>query len=507
MFPTSTNDYAQCSDYRAIIDSASNKITDAIYNAPTYFNIEHSNCAVSYDTALEYLLNDLVFLESKKEGSKIIDESYRSQIQYNKFNFTASEITSNHFNWYEASINAAYAMPNRPFIYVNIIPRNFDLFISTFLEKFEENKKELDKTLRIEEPPKQVALLEKAYALSAYHKVKIYKSGDTYRIFTNQINHTFNYKIFGTIPAIFQNWNFSQDFINVCVAIGTQNLEALDKALNTYLNNIDLKRLSIQQALTTCSFGVSTKLIESYKQKINNTRNLIRSCEERIETYFANIRAFTDKIFVLENTNIAPQKKALINFLRKCPYIKAIRAVDSSKINLIIEAPLSNWDTRAAEKIIETSCKDYPDFTKWFLRQILIEEKVTLYYTNRILIDFSNYTAYAQNSDTHKSKKLPNPHLEYFNCWGQNKTMTCQYLSEYRFEEAITQIIATVGMMNFYDATVVNYFKNDIVTLTTSGNVTFKNTLLTNTETGEVLTMEDLYQMYNNEIMEEYTNG
>ena len=512
MFPKVPNNYSEYKEYYDTIKNTLNKITNSI-SVPECFRIYNSQIKPNTDSGLERLLNALVYLESLKKETNLSIDPYATYIQYERYSYTQAQMQSEgYINWFSSSINLPYATKDIR-IFINYIPRNFETFMEKCSENFEKNKEQLQqlehlsKDEVLQEPPKSITLLEKAYTINDRHRIKIYKSGQTYRIFTNQMNLAINYRIFGTIPALFQDWKFSQDFVDICIAIGTQNLEALKQALNTYLNNINLKKISIESTLKNCTFGNTNALIEAHTQQIASYRSDIKAYEDRITKSYQYIREYSDKIFILQNTDTSAQKEALINFLMKSSYVLSVRALNKATIELTLEAPLTNWDPQAVQRLCIDTNETSSPFCKWLLNKILIEESIILYFTNKIKIDFSHNTVFARPADEWYARKLPNPHLEYFDCWGQNKSETNKYLSEFRYEEALTQIIATVGMMNFYDVTVVNYLNRDLKDLTDMSQVAHSETTFTDSKTGEVYTIQNLHTKYLKEQEEDSTNG
>ena len=66
---------------------------------------------------------------------------------------------------------------------------------------------------------------------------------------------------------------------------------------------------------------------------------------------------------------------------------------------------------------------------------------------------------------------LPNPHLGFYNCWGQNAPELIKLLNKNKFEEYMIALIATAGNLNLSDTTVVDRFKNLVNNIGASNKV------------------------------------
>ena len=92
---------------------------------------------------------------------------------------------------------------------------------------------------------------------------------------------------------------------------------------------------------------------------------------------------------------------------------------------------------------------------------------------------------------------LPNPHLGFYNCWGQNGPELIKLLNKNKFEEYMIALIATAGNLNLSDTTVVDRFKLLVNNIGTSNKVI---KFIKNKTTNELLSKaEFLKEIENNE--------
>jgi hypothetical protein len=96
---------------------------------------------------------------------------------------------------------------------------------------------------------------------------------------------------------------------------------------------------------------------------------------------------------------------------------------------------------------------------------VFLDEDCILYFTDRVRINFSNYTYEARSrhvADPTGQVLFRNPHHNHYNCWGGYGTAITNLISEFNFMQLFMQIKAGVGSLNMTDYVVLGQFRLDV---------------------------------------------
>ena len=94
--------------------------------------------------------------------------------------------------------------------------------------------------------------------------------------------------------------------------------------------------------------------------------------------------------------------------------------------------------------------------------------------------------------------ECPNPHLYFFNCWGQSKSAFYKAIAEQSYDVAALQLIAATQQLTLADSTVFIRFRR--VLRGDEGNIPKQNIHVIDTQTNQVMSIIDLEQYYKEQI-------
>lgn len=186
----------------------------------------------------------------------------------------------------------------------------------------------------------------------------------------------------------------------------------------------------------------------------------------------------------------------------------------NNKINIMLRTSLFNYNEDILNKMLKNPERYGIEKASFFY--ILLSNSFTddsnyeIVFTTPIAIDIADNSTIidgfrmigtsAKESSIASNRcmgGLPNPHLAFFNCWGQNGPELVKLLNKNKFEEYMIALIATAGNLNLSDTTVISRFMN-LLNNIGSANKTIK--FIKNKKTNELLGKgEFLKEITNNE--------
>ena len=252
------------------------------------------------------------------------------------------------------------------------------------------------------------------------------------------------------------------------------------------------------------------QLLEYSKQEeINNIKREINRCKDRINNYFNDIeqantqmRRYEGRLLRMEQD---PELKGSIQeameYANKSKLISDFRIEPRNKtIQFKVDAPIRYFDPEYAKALFKNladngAYKRHNDLKvfKEMFSKLFIEDKYTLYCTTlvQILLYTSEDTPLAyrleQRGNTSEMTYIGQPHLDGYNCLGNNKIEAKKACNEFDLLGLMTVLTTSAQNFNLTDSAVFGHFKEQIMYYTPS-----KKTIRDN-ETGEWYSFDDLY--------------
>lgn len=286
---------------------------------------------------------------------------------------------------------------------------------------------------------------------------------------------------------------------NMDYNLDEMKLEKLKKIIKSSFNRIE--KVAIKKISDSTIYA--NDLLIRYKgylntiEEENNRLNIIKTKTDKAIKEILNILIkYKAKNIIL---NIS-DKNALNNF--------------NSKMNIMLRTSLFNYNEDILAKMLKNPEKYSIEKNSFFYtllsNTLKDDSNYEIVFTTPIAIDIADNSTIIDTfrmigtsakessiASTRCMNGLPNPHLAYFNCWGQNGPELIKLLSKNKFEEYMIALIATAGNLNLSDTTVISRFK-DLLNNIGNANKTIK--FIKNKKTNELLSKgEFLKEITNNE--------
>lgn len=252
------------------------------------------------------------------------------------------------------------------------------------------------------------------------------------------------------------------------------------------------------------------QLLECSKnEEINNIKRKINECKDKISNYFNDIeqtnvqmRKYEGKLLRIEQD---PELKSKIQeafeYASKSKLISDFKIEPRNKtIQFKINAPIRYFDPEYAKALFKNladsgsykKSNDLKVFKEMFSK-LFLEDKYTLYCTTlvQMMLYYNEDTPLTyrleQRGSTNEMTYIGQPHLDGYNCLGNNKIEAKKACMEFDILGLMTVLTTSAQNFNLTDSAVFNHFKDQMVYYTPS-----KKTIRDN-ETGEWYSFDDLY--------------
>lgn len=247
--------------------------------------------------------------------------------------------------------------------------------------------------------------------------------------------------------------------------------------LDFNLNNLELEKLKI---IIKSSFD---KIKSLSLKKINDLNIYANDYLTRYKTTLNDIETENNRLLMLTNKSDKSLKEILDillkykekNIILNISEKNAVN-IANNKINIMLRTPLFNYNEDILNKMIKSPDR-YDISEESFFYTLLTkafkdDSDYEIVFTTPIAIDISDgstridrfrMSGTSSKEITIASNRcmngIPNPHLAFYDCWGQNGPELIKLLIKNKFEEYMIALIATAGNLNLSDITVINKFK------------------------------------------------
>lgn len=295
------------------------------------------------------------------------------------------------------------------------------------------------------------------------------------------------------IPNTFVNiYSFFRDFCKLSIPddclkyLKEKNKLQFFNTFNNYIDNILDKIDKIAMSKNFLTFAKKTtknkievvnRQVERYKREVESynsaLRDLIRKLHDNEEKLFA--LKYMKDLSKEENEILQMLKSNIDDFIRF--------EIHSNTVHVCLKQDLLLWDEEGYESVKEYNTLSdnlYDSRLQKLLQEIFEDRTVTLFFTqgfyfNTVDTDFGRYTF--------EYYGMPNPHMEAYDCWGDNKSLITQCLEYGDFIGALCQIRSAISGLNMYDPDVLRKFTEYISD--------FRDKKCLRLEDGSVITIEE----------------
>lgn len=206
-----------------------------------------------------------------------------------------------------------------------------------------------------------------------------------------------------------------------------------------------------------------------YERKITDIKNRISDYETSLKNQYRELETYNSKLFYLMNGKPSEKLGEFGEFINNLgEKLKTISITGDDKIILCIESDLSFFDEDQWD-ILKESDGSYINRVGGYRRQLMYDifdtKKLVMTFEQKLTIELGYFNIYATrrldeyNNDAGEGLTgIPNPHLHYYNCWGDYLNMIRSLAEKYDLTMLVSQIIAAISSLNLSDGTVVESF-------------------------------------------------
>ena len=326
-----------------------------------------------------------------------------------------------------------------------------------------------------EEDKRKFTTMELLLMESRFHKVRVIKLNKNLLIFSNKdIDADMREKVLASLLAVFPKLNSTlpeelKDYIK-CITAGTEE-EEINNVFKTIIEHyFDLGEEAdrTKQELIEQFATVYKREEEQINNNISRLRQQLSDYQESI--YSLNARLAEEAIRLeacrMDSKDKQERLNEVVTYWRQRSAIKTI-TVDGGEIVCKIESPVIYYNKDEAIRVLTNQNNRFTSLSHhdWYTQfmQILIDtfinEKFTMYFTGTIGIGLRNCSVRELRGG---ENIFYNPHLRYYNCWGNSITEISKAIRNGDLIMAIEQIIAGVGSLNFLDGTVIGRWADNL---------------------------------------------
>jgi hypothetical protein len=245
-------------------------------------------------------------------------------------------------------------------------------------------------------------------------------------------------------------------------ALERSSCDAWLETVADYLNSIDkytgYVRYKLIQSFKRLN-GMHIEALNYRKEDINRAINRLlddyRIKLKEKQTILNEIAGMSDECLTESDINSLIDKGIIQDLI--------VSSDSSNTIEFTISSPVLSYEKAAAEKYYKT-ISDNDIVYKTLFKHVFINEDCILHFTDRVRIDFTNYSYESRASSVGApagQTLFRNPHHSHYNCWGGYGSAITQLISEFNFMQLFMQIKAAVGSLNMTDYTVLAQFRLD----------------------------------------------
>lgn len=197
---------------------------------------------------------------------------------------------------------------------------------------------------------------------------------------------------------------------------------------------------------------------ERYESLVRELKNKIDDYEERLKNLYLDLKEKQKDVIYLIHCGMNDKIKDFIEVLKNdkdsIVYYKTLRS--GTEILLEIKTPLSFFedeDWKLVKKGVLEKCEErYRGVV-----DAIFKRQVELMTDTAVLIRTNNYDVRFYEVEGYKYG-IPNPHIYYYNCWGDNASIITKHLTNQDYAEAYMQIKASLSGINLTDGPVITRF-------------------------------------------------
>lgn len=345
--------------------------------------------------------------------------------------------------------------------------------------------------------PSQNNAVDMALASSPQDKIRTKKVSDNqFNVLVESDDHySIMLRLIALVPVLFKQLQIDDDVMEILESLAFWSGPKTSKLIKDYMEKImpdfeNSMKLNAIKSIVDSALSFTTtrraELIDRRTAEIQNLRNQIRTLIEqnREDNYY---------ILGVKSDNI--DREELIHQILQIKNIKLFQKENSVRARITVQTP-AHYDKEIAKMLITQGKENifkHSDVLRNAFTKVFVDEEYTLYFRQPYYFDFnSGHVTAAELADQDlQFEGISNPHLQRFDCWGENDTAIAEALqTNHDYTYAVTLSTVAVGVLNFTDSTVISYFTDHI---RDSDSMYHTTPCLKENSTGNWLTWKELF--------------
>lgn len=263
-------------------------------------------------------------------------------------------------------------------------------------------------------------------------------------------------RVMATIPIVFRDFvTLSTEAKEVFRLFGGEDYDKYAQAFDNYMNakNVlkNLKRDACKEAVKRLIKN-NTREMEA---DIQNTKNSIRNYENELIKLYNRLEEEQTRLLaaLIGAEDKEEQIDELTDYLIGNKKILKIVLKTNETVAVTIMTDLLYYDKELIERLIERRAfYDCHEDTYKVLKEVFVTQRFTLELKHYVEWSISDSRLFGDQGQD--GTYAYNPHLQHYNCWGNNKLEFIKCCKNKQIITAMELMVASVASMNFNDSTV-----------------------------------------------------
>lgn len=305
------------------------------------------------------------------------------------------------------------------------------------------------------------------------HKIQVLAKHNLILVLTNEFNNRLLNETAAIIPSLFKLEDLLQNekVMNCCRAVVNKQ-PIKEFFIDEFEAIANAQKEAFTNNLKTLLTMNKRKNLEEVTRDISNTRSRINDYEQMLDSMHERLQSQLNLQLGIEctlNGDNTEEFESLSNLLTKNKFIKEatfrrlnIGGGTKDLLSLEIESPITLYEIEPLERTYNNMINYWSATGQAMLKaikEVFTNDKYQLVCTTHVSVDptiaefhaGNNYLGYRLSNYA----RMPQPHLVFFNCWGDAKTNIKQALRKDCIEDAIQLMLISVRNINFTDSAVL----------------------------------------------------
>lgn len=267
---------------------------------------------------------------------------------------------------------------------------------------------------------------------------------------------------------------FTQDEVKLLKTLTMRKSENYELLIEEFSNKYDMRSAYIDSALGELERNSRKVQLESVDDSISNTRHRIDMLLEEYDSLLQNIDELNlRRLGLVEIINNASTESELVDYFKSDKRLDLID-VHGHTFEFIVRTYLDSWDPEMFERFADRPTSNFYEgytvrkatFANWevrkkFLKAVfsdspLFRIKMCGYYRLDLMGHATSQSRYSYPANC--SDRLPNPHLQKYNCLGNHERLINDLLRKGDSVGAVAQCGSSCGSINLAESQTYTYF-------------------------------------------------